>query len=55
MRSPVAELAKTYPQLYLDPDRCGMEDYKAIVLRGGRSDGEEVLQHQRRTVLKRFR
>ena len=42
MRSPVAELAKTYPQLYLDPDRCGIEDYKAIVLRGGRSDGEDL-------------
>lgn len=42
MRSPVAELAKTYPQLYLDPDRCGVEDYKSIVLKGGRSESEDL-------------
>ena len=36
MRSPIAELAETYPQLYLDPDRCSIDEYKAAVLSGDR-------------------
>ena len=38
MRTPVAELAEIYPQLYLDPDRCSIDEYKATVLSGDRPD-----------------
>jgi len=34
----VAELAEIYPQLYLDPDRCSIDEYKATVLSGDRPD-----------------
>lgn len=42
MRSPIAELAETYPQLYLDPDRCSIDEYKAAVLSGDRPRSESL-------------
>ena len=42
MRSPVVELAEIYPQLYLDPDRSSIDEYKAAVLSGGRPDSKDL-------------
>ena len=33
-RAILTELAKIYPQLYLDPEREAQESYRAVVLRG---------------------
>lgn len=42
MRSPIAELAEVYPQLYLDPDICGIDEYKTAVLSGGRPEKRDL-------------
>lgn len=42
MRSVIAELAETYPQLYLDPDRCSIDEYKEAVLSGDRPRSEDL-------------
>ena len=39
---PVGTLAEIYPQLYLDPDKFGIDDYKKTVLRGERPDVRDL-------------
>lgn len=38
----IKELAAVYPQLYLDPDRCGIEEYRSVVLAGAVPDIEDL-------------
>ena len=46
MKNPVIEkLAETYPQLYLNPDRDPIEDYRSIVLRGEQPQSKNLIQY----------
>lgn len=38
----IKELAAVYPQLFLDPDKYGIEDYRAVVLAGAVPDTEDL-------------
>ena len=40
--SVVSELAETYPQLYLDPDKNDIDAYRPIVLRGDRPERKDL-------------
>lgn len=42
MKHCISELAEVYPQLYLDPGSHGIDEYKRIVLGGGRSDTTDL-------------
>lgn len=38
----INELADIYPQLYLDPDKYGTDDYRSIVLKGDRPETTDL-------------
>ena len=42
MKKPIEELADIYPQLFLDPDKCGIDEYRPIVLKGGRPESSDL-------------